>query len=132
MEHGFVVWEDRYNLGHPLIDRQHQQIIEMFNDLYESRFHKNEGLVTGEVIDRMARYVRDHFSSEESLMVSVGYPRLEEHRREHRFFVDESRRLSVMRDEPGIDSEHLLVFLKDWLLKHIAESDKKIVPYLKK
>ncbi len=132
MDQGFVVWEDRYKLGHVLIDRQHQQIIEMFNDLYEARFHKIERQVIVEVIDRMARYVREHFSSEEELMASVDYPHLEAHRREHEFFVNESRRLNSNRDEPDTDAEHLLVFLRDWLLEHIAKSDKQIVPYLKK
>ncbi len=129
MSGGFVVWESGYSIGHKLIDRQHQQIIEMFNDLYEARHHGVEALVVGEVITAMSRYVREHFSAEEALMAAIHYPELAAHRLEHEFFIAEAGRLGFERDKA--DADQLMVFLKDWLLGHIAGTDHKFKPYLK-
>ncbi len=130
MSQGFVVWDERYELGHKLIDRQHQQIIEMFNDLYEARHYGREQQVVDEVVESMARYVRDHFSSEEALMAKVAYPDLEAHRREHEFFIGEAQRLSFKRGDSDSEADHLMVFLKNWLLEHIAKTDCQLKPYL--
>ena len=130
MSQGFVVWEDRFNLGNKMIDTQHKQIVDMFNDLYEARFHGIENRVVSEVIEGMARYVREHFAAEERLMAQVQYPHLERHRQEHEFFVKESGRLGFLQDRA--DAEKLMVFLRDWFVQHIGGSYHTIQPYLKK
>jgi len=132
MNQGFIVWEDEYRLGHEKIDSQHQQIIEMINDLYEARFYKKEQMVVSEVIERMCHYVTEHFQDEELLMAAIGYPDLEIHQSEHKFFIAKASQLCPRRGDGNVDIDDLMVFLKDWLLEHIAKTDHQYKPYLGK
>lgn len=130
MYQGFAVWDDSLALGHDLIDAQHQQIVDMFNDLYEARHFGRSDTVLYDVIRRMMGYVRDHFSTEEGLMSAGGCPNLESHRSEHAFFVAEAERLQSSSGE--IDVDELLTFLKNWLLEHIGKTDRECLAYMKK
>ena len=132
MNEGFVVWDNAFSVGEEEIDKQHQQIIEMLNDLYEARNFNRESEVVGDVVERMCHYVRDHFNTEETLMAEVGYPGLSAHHSEHEFFIAEAGRLCPRKGDADLDVNRLMEFLKDWLLEHIAKTDHLYVPYLKK
>ena len=128
-----IEWEDRYSVGIPFIDEQHKELFRQTNELYAACF-KNEAevreLFKG-VIHSMVEYVGVHFSAEEKMMEKIKYPELAEHKKQHDDFV--KRVLVGVQDfEEGkkLVPNNFVRFLKDWLLAHIAVSDKKYSIYI--
>jgi len=134
MSEDSVVWDDAYSVGFEPIDNQHKELVKIINELFNSC--KKGAAAADKVflhaIKEAANYAVNHFSDEDKYMVKVGFPKLAEHRKQHDDFVATVLK-SINEFEAGktapIDLAH---FLKNWLLNHIAISDKQYAPYLKK
>lgn len=128
----FVQWiDDKYSVGIQNIDEQHQMLIKIINEVFEAKT-KDLGKVTiAGVLKRMADYAQIHFKDEEALMAEYGYPELEGHREAHQYFITKvgefNRGFNLDQDTL---TEDMLDFLKNWLLKHIMETDKRYGPFL--
>jgi hemerythrin len=134
MDNNFVAWDDAYSVGFELIDNQHKQLVQMVNTLFANC---NMGDEAAEIaylrtINKAIEYAKTHFADEEKYMRLAGYPKLDKHIKEHEAFVAEIAK-SIKLFETGKTAPIKMVkFLQKWLLKHIAVSDKKAVPYLAK
>lgn len=129
----FVSWSEDLSVGIRTIDEQHKRLIAMINELNEAMAQGKGKNVIGPILTRLANYAVEHFGTEEKLFETYGYPERDSHIAVHKAFVEkvssfqsdfETGRAMVTRD--------LMVFLKDWLLKHIRGTDKKYSPFLKK
>jgi hemerythrin len=135
MDDDFVVWEDSYSLGIPVIDEQHKKLVKMINDIFEN-CKKEENNATKAIFFQAFKetgdYAQTHFSEEEGLLKKNEYPDLPEHKKQHESFMnhvwDEFDKFNRGKEAPIGLARHL----KKWLLTHIAVVDKKYVPYLKK
>jgi len=125
------VWDAKYSLKIDEIDRQHQKLLALFNELYDAMQlgHGNE--VIGEVLAGVVDYTAYHFAYEEKLFLQYGYPDEAAHRAEHAKLTDQATVL-VRKHQAG--QSHVAVatlkFLCDWLNSHILGSDKKFAPFL--
>jgi hemerythrin len=84
-------------------------------------------------IQGAVHYVRTHFSTEEGYMQKAGYPDLDAHKKQHEDFVaavTEQVRFFEHEDTP--DPAGFVKFLMDWIMNHIANSDKKYIPFFAK
>jgi hemerythrin-like metal-binding protein len=72
-----------------------------------------------------------HFKTEENLMESHHYPDYGQHKSEHERLTATVLDFQgkFQRNEVGLTID-VMQFLKDWLYKHILESDKRYAPYL--
>jgi len=137
----YVTWSERYEVGLGFIDEQHRKIIDIINDLYRSLYDFDTGASEAEKEKEKAEgikkslregveYVKVHFSNEENVMRKLEYPQYAEHKARHEEFA---RRLlqDVMRFEAGDKrvGMQLVVYLRDWLLEHIAVVDKYLAMY---
>ncbi|NLY74586.1 MAG: bacteriohemerythrin [Firmicutes bacterium] len=128
----FVRWVDeKYSVNIGEINQQHQRLIGIINEVYQAKVeNQNRNTIAG-ILEKMVDYTKTHFQTEEELMAEHDFPELEPHRNAHQFFVTKvgefSRKFS-MNDDSII--EEMLDFLKEWLLKHIMEMDKRYAPYL--
>jgi len=132
MNKNFVTWNDSYSVGLELIDNQHKKLVKMVNTLFSycELGDGNADIAYLDIINRAMVYAKTHFSDEEKYMRLAGYPKLEKHIKEHKSFVAKIVK-SVKLFETGKETPiNLAKFLKKWLLKHIAVSDKKYAPYL--
>lgn len=122
-------WRDVYETGDMTVDRQHMAMFAVINELHDAiRTGRGDELVNQTLIE-LIRYARTHFEDEESLMESVGYPRLEEHRLAHSRLAGKVRELAA---EP--DRAHpllLSVFCYDWLIGHIRAHDMPMINYVR-
>lgn len=133
MEKEFVSWSGDFALGIPVIDEQHKELLRLTNDLYLGCLKEEDEkrLDFKDAIYRSMDYIREHFSTEEMLLEKVNYCDLEAHKNEHREFI-----LRVLENIQSFDSGSRLApsafarYLRDWILNHIAISDKKYAPYL--
>ena len=119
-----VVWNDFYTLELPEIDDQHKVLFGIINDLWHAVVSKEEVDAISDVLRRLEHYTIIHFTAEEALMRSMAYPRLDEHKRAHRLFIDQigNARKKWADGQPiGLEILH---FLNNWLVDHIMTVDK--------
>ncbi|MCL2793082.1 MAG: bacteriohemerythrin [Spirochaetaceae bacterium] len=133
MDKDITVWDAAYSVGHPTIDDQHKNLVNMINDLFQLN---NDGTATKAAFAIAFRkagdYAQTHFNDEEKILEKIGYPNLAEHKKEHITFINEVWSQFTLFNEGNASLVDLARFLKKWLLTHIAVSDKKYAPYLVK
>lgn len=123
----YMEWKDQYNLNLEHIDQQHQKLVAQINLLDENILKGSEQDKIGEILNALVSYTQQHFRDEETYMAEINYPELEEHKIEHKALIKEVADFLVKRAEDNnFDSFELLLFLKEWLIDHILQSDKKI------
>jgi hemerythrin len=122
----FMDWQAAYSVGVLSIDEQHRALIEIINRLHEVMRRGGAADELKGVLNELVTYTRYHFSHEEQMMERCGYPELAEHKRIHSALVGQveafQAELAVGR---GAVSLQLMTFLKDWLAKHILETDMR-------
>jgi len=126
-EHYSIEWDDRFELGIPLIDSQHRNLVRITDNLYFACRKNSESAscrfiqAARELID----YIDYHFNTEEKLMLLLEFPERLNHKKEHEDFLQEIiSRSSQINDENPIVPNNFLRFLKEGILMHITVSDK--------
>ena len=124
-------WGAHYKIGVAQIDREHQQVADLLNELHDAWL---DGAPRSDLSGRLkslAEAVTVHFEAEEKIMAERGYPGLPIHRSEHAFLLTH-----VADFRQGFENgtteftESVMSYLKDWLRDHILISDKRMGEYL--
>ncbi len=127
-----LLWNDRFNIGVELIDKEHKKLFRLINKLF--------GLGGEEKTSRWAcqeavKYFKDHalrhFADEEAYMKSIQYEEFEMHRRIHDDF--QKKTLPALAKElertdyapEAVD--HFLGVCTGWLVGHTLLEDQAIV-----
>jgi hemerythrin len=129
----FIVWEERYTLGIPLLDAQHKELFDLTNELYAACLEGDSSARSSfiEAVHSIVEYVHRHCSAEERIFENINYPKMAEHKKEHASFIKR-----VLEDVKDFESGKSFVpnafvrFLRDWALAHIAFSDKEYAEYI--
>ncbi|MDR0447208.1 MAG: bacteriohemerythrin [Treponema sp.] len=134
MDEDSVFWDDAFSVNFELIDNQHKELVRMTNTLFMGC---KAGSTAADVafmktIRSAVEYAQTHFYTEEKHMQLANYPDLEAHKGEHSTFVSTVVKAVKEFEEGNSEPIALARFLKQWLLNHIAKSDKKYAPYLAK
>lgn len=121
-------WDDKYKTNHPVIDTDHKKLVELINKLADAMQAGKGRDVCGKVLNELVDYTKTHFATEEKLMAAHGYVNTADHKAEHAKFVKEVLDFKVKFDSGALTvTSSLLNFLRDWLIKHIMNSDKALV-----
>lgn len=124
----WIKFNDTHLTGVAEIDEQHRSLVSAVNRLNSALQSGQEKSVMRAQFDEVIALTAAHFETEGRLMAQSGYPDQRHHEHEHALLVDEAMRLRARLDEGG---ELLaLQIIKDWLLDHIAHSDKPLAKYL--
>lgn len=127
-----IEWNDSYLVGIELIDSQHMKLFDKVNTFTQSALDNNNKHSVNETISFMKSYILNHFRDEEDFMDSIDYPRKAEQEKAHDEFVDKHLDYilkAVDGDRDEVQSS--ITFLENWLIKHVAEEDKKIGDYFR-
>lgn len=129
----FFPWSEEYSVHLRVIDNDHKDLVATVNALHDAIRNGSAKGEIGHIIGNLAHYVDDHFTREEALMEAYDYPGLADHKRIHRHLTRMVYAIrTVFASKPmEIDPAKLLRFLKDWLVHHIVEEDRKYVPFLR-
>ena len=114
-------WKEEHSVGVAKFDADHQIILDLINthlstevDLETVRF----------ILSQLNEYTFEHFEQEETHMAQIGYPGLDDHRRQHAEMKD---RLDLIRGQVEIGNsdaiELTVATLTDWWDKHILIDD---------
>ena len=124
-----VTWQNSYSVGMKLIDEQHMELIKLTNKLFSSCLEGKEKSKVSflDAIHEAVDYVGYHFGTEEKVMERVNYPAFKEHKLEHTEFVREVfTKVEEFNSGKQFAPLAFVYFLRDWVLHHIAVSDKKM------
>ncbi|MCP3175704.1 bacteriohemerythrin [Desulfuromonas sp. KJ2020] len=124
-------WGPAFSVGIVEIDRQHKKLLALVNKLYRALKGGQGNQVLGEVLDELIAYTQGHFSSEERMLQSKGYPDLAAHKKLHADLVEQvaSLREQFSQGKATLSSD-VFNFLKSWLTNHIQKTDKAYGPFL--
>jgi len=130
----FVEWDNKYSIGVPEIDKQHKRLMEILNDTIK---HSNgvkidERKYFNKTKNKAVKYLKKHFETEEKILSKTNYEKLEEHKAEHKKFLDEIIKTNEEIDK-NIREVNLFIstaYIKEWLLNHIKNFDKKADKYI--
>ena len=126
-------WKEEYSVRVNLIDQQHRKLIDLLNQLYDGLKAQRGKEVLGPVLHELVGYTESHFTTEERLMQTHGYPGFQPHKLEHQMLVKKVR--DFQKDfEAGKSavSIELMSFLKGWLENHILKTDKQYSSHFEK
>lgn len=126
-----IKWREGYDTGVAQFDMEHHKIVELINSMFAAIRDKSGKEITEKACNDVVTYTGYHFANEEQAMQAVGYPDLASHIAEHNRLKDEALRFQAMINSnfPEGTSEFYR-FLRDWLVTHIQDCDKKYGPYL--
>lgn len=125
-----VVWTAELEIGIPVIDGQHRQIVNHINVLTDVCDNPDRGAVAL-IISELVDYTYSHFAFEEALMEEAGYEALPIHQRSHDAF---RLRIEALHDRFGVGEDvaaELAKLLRSWLLHHIRTDDTSYAPVVK-
>jgi hemerythrin len=128
----FIVWTDFFSTGINYIDRQHKKLIDIANDFHSSVKNNANKSTMFSILNHLVSYAEEHFADEEKIMQKAGVPA--EHFEYHKE-LHEKLTLSVFDLNAALERgesktiDEIEVFLNDWLIKHILEEDRKMLPY---
>jgi len=129
-----IMWTEMLSVGVEQIDKQHRELFEHANRLFEAGQKGKSKEVIGELLQFLDQYTKTHFRDEEKYMESIKYPELDVQKRAHADFIASLQNLRNEFEKSGgnltvvLNANRLVV---DWLTNHIANQDKKIGKYAK-
>ena len=112
-----------------LIDREHQRLFKIINKLFAfQKEEKDSQWISQEGIKYFKGHAMKHFEDEEEYMASIGYEGLEQHKRIHRGFRENT--LPTLEQELEQTNysqdalEHFLGVCAGWLIGHTLTEDQ--------
>ena len=128
-----IKWDARLLLGIPLVDKQHERLVQLTNDLHAAFLESKETATTRfiEAAREAVKYVGYHFTTEEKMMVLLEYPDYPAHKKEHELFTKEVLlQTQKFAEQKNLAANRFVRFLTDWILSHVAVCDKAMVDYM--
>lgn len=118
-------WGPRYDLGVPDMNREHQRLIELMNQLYGLHEAKASKVQLVRALAALADYTKTHFAHEEAYMAKIDYPERKVHEIVHKNLLDKLAEHQRDYNVKGVLTDDFFTFLKRWLAAHILGIDMK-------
>ena len=126
-----IQWSESICVNNSEIDNQHKNLIQLTNNLILNSNAKVNSEIIGETLQKLLKYIKEHFKDEEELLEKCNYPKLEEHKKEHKKFVKKIVDFcnDVLNGKSAV-TEEMIYFLVDWLLNHTSIDDQDYKNYI--
>jgi len=129
----YLLWSDvDFSVQIPAIDNEHKLLVTLINEFnlalqLDESFHSQ---IITEILEKLFRCITSHFESEERLLTINNYPDLAAHKFEHTLLVKQLRKFeSQFKTEKKAFNEKMLLYFKDWLIRHVVIHDQKFGRY---
>lgn len=129
-----IQWRDHLAVGVPEIDEQHQELFRRFNDFLKACDGGEGAKKILDMLRYLDTYVVEHFDAEERMQKKCGYPGIEQHRADHRYFIYKLGCLKEHAENKGLTLDLVLTanrVLVRWLVEHVSGMDRAFGQYLK-
>jgi hemerythrin-like metal-binding protein len=129
----FFVWNEKMSVNSKELDQQHQNLINMLNDLYQAFMEKEHKERIGSIIEKMTEYAVYHFDAEEKYFGAFDYDKKVSHEMEHEDFRRKVGEFTLKyKANSGALTFEVVNFLRSWLNNHIMETDKGYAEFFRK
>lgn len=125
-----LVWQEAYECGNAVIDREHRELFDIANELIDAFLaHGSNPVQVTSIYDRLLRHVANHFADEEAELERSGYARLDAHRRIHATLLDRARELRAALDSGDANLGGVVEFLAaEVVSRHLLKADRDFFP----
>lgn len=124
-------WNDLYAVHHPMIDTQHKKLFKYADDLHAAMLKGAARSIIASTLTNLIEYTQSHFSEEEKLMRSSGYPKFQQHKAIHEALTKKVKDLKAAYDSKQVTiTVDTMQFLRSWLEDHIMVMDRDIAWYV--
>ena len=121
-----ITWTNDFSVNIKEIDEQHKKLMAMINDLHAAMLVGKAKDAIGPILGGLVDYTKTHFALEEQLMTKHQYTGYLAHKAAHDALTKQVMDLKAKFGEgKALITMDIMTFLKDWLTKHILETDKK-------
>lgn len=125
---GELSWSADYTVHITAIDNEHKVLISVINDM-EKAMATQGGVqvqLVSEILATLSTSIRRHFESEERLLLFNNYPDIDAHHQEHQQLLEKLDRFEKHFSSERCElNDNMMLFLKDWLTRHIILHDIK-------
>lgn len=127
-----IQWNENLSVNNAEIDEQHKRWIEIMNKISSILVNRNyEYHRVVEIYKELDAYVAKHFAFEEELMRINDFPEIKEHIAEHNKLRNKMKEYDLFNTNNHEEFfSDVLIYLTDWLMEHIMETDKNFGFYL--
>ena len=124
-----IKWSEELRVGHPVIDSDHQRLIDIINEFLENEGKTDDAIVLNATLKSLIKYSNEHFAREIQIQKESGYPQVSMHEEEHRVLLVQ---IKILAKELFINKNRLTdknalnevrAILKHWLIDHIKNFD---------
>lgn len=124
-------WNEEFSIKNQHLDGQHKQLLSYVEEAYIllDKPASEKPLLLKKLASNLILYAKKHFQDEETYMKHINYIHLEEHKAIHKEIIQGIKEIIQNMSDTQESAKKFYVFLKEWLLKHILEEDKKIESY---
>lgn len=130
-----LTWKDDLATGVKDIDYQHKQLCTAIDRLLDA-CKEGKGRKEAETTMKfLLDYTKMHFAFEEKIQQKCGYPKYEDHKKLHTWFINEVQKLNDDVAKNGVTIttvSQINSLMLGWLLNHIKKVDKEIALYANK
>lgn len=127
-----IYWKEEWECGHPGIDTQHKQLVDIANRLINISY---SGIGHEEVLhqlDALLSHVSFHFHYEENILKEINYPQYAEHAKLHEALISDALSLKESYKNGEIRASAFFSFVLDQvLMDHLVGADTKFFPYVR-
>jgi hemerythrin-like metal-binding protein len=123
-----VTWTPALQIGHELIDEEHQRLFGFVKRLVASMEDDRASTEAKAIAAELVVYAKVQFAEEEALMRAAEFPGLEAHLRLHHEMAQRAAELEAGAGQVG----DLLGFLSYWLREHVVREDAEIARYVQR
>lgn len=121
-----MTWDQSLDIGVEPMNREHRDILDAMNAVYDGAEAKQFGPGMNAKIARLGEITTRHFADEEAFMAKVGFPELSTHKMIHqKLLKDFGEHAQSIAAAGGVPTRDFFTFLRLWLSAHIKGIDLK-------
>ena len=127
MSQSQLQWQERYAIGIPAVDHEHQELIRMINDLVMRILEGTDVAFVSDSLGDIHSAIGAHFALEEKIMRDRHYDQYFDHKSDHDRLLDQLR--DIMDDyavHRQISPAELVQTLDTWFSEHFRTRDARL------
>jgi hemerythrin len=121
-----IPWKDEYKIGVSVLDREHKALFSAYNALIRTQATPGDRSAVCRAMATVAKTAASNIREEETVMRAIGYPELETHQAEHRWFSQAVEVVQRQGDQHPEIIDNFSYSLADWIFSHVLIRDRQV------